>query len=164
MEENKTLNLKTEKTWRLIYRILFGLVAFFLPILVISIKYKLITHFNGYKLSIIGLILCIIIIWRFKTRVMEWINSWEYSLLKYILLGFSRVYLFIIVAVILIVAQKGLENLLFCIEWVCVFECIAYLAIYPLEEKHDHNVKRLLRGAERKEDYIEALKEWKEGN
>ena len=164
MEENKTLNLKTEKTLRLIYRILFSLVAFFLPILVISIKYKLITHFNGYKLSVIALILCIIIIWRFKTQVMEWINSWEYSILKYILLGFSRVYLFIIVAVILTVAQKGLENLLFCIEWICVFECIAYLVIYPLEEKHDHNVKRLIRGAERKEDYIEALKEWKEGN
>ena len=164
MSTSKQLNLKTEKTWRLIFRILFALVAFILPIIIISIKYKLITQFTGYKLSAVGLILCIVVLWRFKTRLMEWINSWEYSIMKYVLIGFSRVYIFLIVLAILIMARQGLENLIFCIEWICVCECIAYLIIYPLEQKHDYNVKRVIRGNERKEDYKEAIRELNGGN
>jgi hypothetical protein len=155
----KNLDLKVEKRWRFIFRILFALVAFVLPVVIISIKYKLITKFTGYKLSAVGLILCIVVLWRFKTRLMEWINSWEYSIMKYILIGFSKVYIFLIVLAILIMARQGLENLIFCIEWICVCECIAYLIIYPLEEKHDYNVKRVIRGIERKEDYKEAIRE-----
>jgi len=164
MSTSKQLNLKTEKIWRLIFRILFALVAFILPIIIISIKYKLITQFTGYKLSAVGLILCIVVLWRFKTRLMEWINSWEYSIMKYVLIGFSRVYIFLIVLAILIMARQGLENLIFCIEWICVCECIAYLIIYPLEQKHDYNVKRVIRGNERKEDYKEAIRELNGGN
>lgn len=160
----KELNLTTEKRWRFIFRTLFALVAFILPIVIISIKYKLITQFTGYKLSAVGLILCVVVLWRFKTRLMEWINSWEYSIMKYVLIGFSKVYIFILVLAILILARQGLENLIFCIEWICVCECLAYLVIYPLEEKHDYNVKRVIRGNERKEDYKAAIKELSGGN
>lgn len=162
--ENKKLNLKTEKLYRLLFRALFVLVAFILPIIIVSIKYKLFTQFNGFKLSVVGLLLCIIILWRFKTQVMEWVQSWEYSIMKYIIVGISRVYIFILTLVILLLARKGLENLIFCIEWVCLCECISYLILYPLEQKHDFNVKRIIRGNERKEDYIEALKETQGGS
>lgn len=155
----KNLDLKVEKRWRFIFRTLFALVAFVLPVVIISLKYKLITQFTGYKLSAVGLILCIVVLWRFKSRLMEWINSWEYSIMKYVLIGFSKVYIFLLVLAILIMARQGLENLIFCIEWICVCECIAYLIIYPLEEKHDYNVKRVIRGIERKEDYKEAIRE-----
>jgi hypothetical protein len=155
----KILDLKVEKRWRFIFRALFALVAFVLPVVIISLKYKLITQFTGYKLSAVGLILCIVVLWRFKSRLMEWINSWEYSIMKYVLIGFSKVYIFLLVLAILVMARQGLENLIFCIEWICVCECIAYLIIYPLEEKHDYNVKRVIRGIERKEDYKEAIRE-----
>ena len=164
MAEKKKLTLKTEKTWRLVFRILFALIAFVLPIVIISFKYKLITQFTGYKLSAIGLILCVVVLWRLKTRLMEWITSWEYSIMKYILIGFSRVYIFLIVLAILVMARQGLENLIFCIEWLCVCECLAYLVIYPLEQKHDYNVKRIIRGNERKEDYRDVIKELNGGN
>lgn len=157
MSENK--DLQTAKTKRLLSRSMFAIIAFILPVIIVSIKYKLITHFNGYKLSAVGLILCIVVIWRFKSKLMNWINSWEYSVMKYVLIGFSRVYLFIIVLTLLLMARQGLDTLIFCVEWICLCECIAYLLIYPLEQKCDYSVKRIIRGIERKEDYKEAIKE-----
>ena len=64
---------------------------------------------------------------------------------------------------LLIMARKGIEDLIFCIEWISLCECIAYLIVYPLEEEHDYNVKRILRGIERKEDYREVIKELQGG-
>lgn len=164
MAEKKKLDLKTAKIYRLISRIVFALIAFILPIVIVSTKYNLITEFTGYKLSAVGLILCIVILWRFKTRLMEWINTWEYSVMKYILIGFSRIYIFMIVLAILLMARQGLESLIFCIEWICLCECIAYLIIYPVEQKFDYEVKRIIRGNERKEDYRDVIKELNGGN
>lgn len=151
--------LQKAKRLRLLFRSLFALFAFFLPCLIISFKYKLITEFTGYKLSVVAVILLIIFIWRFKEKLLEWIKSWEYSIMKYILLGLSKVAIFILTLTILLLARTGLENLIFCIEWICLCECIAYLIIYPFEEKFDNQVKRILRGIERKDDYKEAINE-----
>lgn len=163
MAEKKTLNLKTEKCWRLIFRILFVLVSMVLPIVIIAQKYELITEVTSYKLSVIALLLCVVIIWNLKKRIFDWINSWEYSVMKYILIGFSRIYLFVIVLVLLLLARQGLEDLIFCIEWLSFCECIAYLIIYPIEKFFDHRVKRILRGIERKEDYKEVIEELRGG-
>lgn len=156
MNEN---SLKKAKGLRLLFRSLFALIAFILPCIIVAFKYKLITEYSGYKLSVVGVILIIVLIWRFKDMLLKWIASWEYSIMKYILLGFSKVAVFILVLTILLMARTGLENLIFCIEWICVCECIAYLGIYPVEEKYDNDVKRILRGIERKEDYKEAIQE-----
>ena len=164
MAEDKKLNLKKEKCWRLIFRILFVLIAIVSPIIIVSLKYKLITECTGYKLSLVGAVLCIVVVWNSRKRLFDWIYTWEYSVMKYILIGFSRVYIFIIMLVLLNMAKKGIEDLTFCIEWISLCECVAYLIIYPLEERHDHNVKRILRGIERKEDYKEAIKELQGGN
>ena len=158
------LKLKKAKTYRLIYRILFALVAFILPLIIVSTKYSIVKEFSGYKLTAIGLILCIIVLWRFKSRLMDWVNSWEYSIMKYILIGFSRVYIFLIIVAILLMARQGLEKLIFCIEWICLCECISYLILYPLEQKFDYQVKRIIRGIERKQDYKEAIHEINGGN
>lgn len=151
--------LQKAKRLRLLFRSLFALFAFFLPGLIISLKYKLITEFTGYKLSVVAIVLLIILVWRFKEKLLEWIKSWEYSIMKYILLGLSKVAVFILALTILLLARTGLENLIFCIEWICLCECIAYLVIYPFEEKFDNQVKRILRGIERKSDYKEAINE-----
>ena len=164
MGDTKKLDLKTEKLKRLIVRILFTIIAFVLPVIIIASRYKLISQFTGYKLSAVGLILCVVVLWRFKTNLMEWVNSWEYSIMKYIIIGFSRVYIFLLVLAVLQLARQGIDNLVFCIEWICMCECIAYLVIYPLEQRYDYNVKRILRGNERKEDYKEAIRELSGGN
>ena len=164
MGDTKKLDLKTEKLKRLIVRILFTIIAFVLPVIIIASRYKLISQFTGYKLSAVGLILCVVVLWRFKTNLMEWVNSWEYSIMKYIIIGFSRVYIFLLVLAVLQLAKQGIDNLVFCIEWICMCECIAYLVIYPLEQRYDYNVKRILRGNERKEDYKEAIRELSGGN
>ena len=159
-KENKPKDpLTKEKNFRLFYRILFALAAFVAPLIIVSIKYNLITEFNGYKLSAVGLILCIIILWCFKNKLVEWISNWEYSIMKYILLGFSKVYIFIIILAVLVLAEQEIANLKFCIEWVCVCEAVAYLIFLPLEQSHDYKVKRIIRGNERKEDYKSAIKE-----
>lgn len=159
MADNKRLDLKTEKLYRFIFRVLFTLVSVVIPIVIISFRYKVFSEFSGYKLSVIGIILCVIIVWHFKNQLLEWINTWEYSIMKYILLGFSKVYIFILMLVLLLMARQGIEDLIFCIEWISLCECISYLVIYPLQEKHDYNVKRILRGIERKEDYRDVINE-----
>lgn len=162
MADKKPLDLKKEKCFRLIFRILFVLISMVSPILIIAHKYELITEVTSYKLSVIALLLCVVVVWNLKKRLFDWINSWEYSILKYILIGFSRVYLFIIVLVLLVLARKGLEDLIFCIEWLALCECVAYLIVYPIEKFFDNRVKRILRGIERKEDYKEVIKELRE--
>lgn len=163
MKAKKPLNLRMQKTWRLIFRIFFAVVAFVLPVVIISLKFKLFTEFSGIKITAVGLILIIVVLWRLKSKLTEWINSWEYSVLKYILIGFSRIYIFLIVLAILILAKQGLDAFIFCVEWLCICECIAYLIIYPAEQYFDNNVKRIIRGNERKEDYKEAIKELQQG-
>lgn len=163
MASNK-LNLKREKALRFLFRSLFALSAFLVPVAIIATRYQLITKFNGYKLTAVGILLIVMVVWRFKTQLMTWINNWEYSIMKYILVGFSRVYIYILILIILLLAQKGLEDLIFCIEWVCICEFLAYLVFYPLEQKYDYRVKRIIRGIERKEDYKEVIEELRGGN
>lgn len=156
-----TLSLSKEKKLRLLYRILFALIAFVAPLVFVCLKFEVFTktETTKYKISAVFLIMLVIILWRFKKRLYDWVISWEYSILKYILIGFSRVYLFIIALAILYLSSIGLESVIFCLEWICLCECIAYLIIYPLEMRHDNNIKRLIRKLERKEDYKEAIKE-----
>ena len=55
---NKTqVDITTAKHYRLILRILFCIVDFAIPIVLIGMKYKLFTKFNGIKLTLIGIIL-----------------------------------------------------------------------------------------------------------
>lgn len=153
------LSLAKEKKLRLMYRILFALIAFVAPLVLVCIKFEVFTKATGYKISAIFILMLVIVLWRFKKRLYDWVISWEYSILKYILIGFSRVYLFILMLILLVLVKQGLDTITFCLEWICTCECIAYLIIYPLEMRHDNNIKRLLRKAERKEDYKEAIKE-----
>jgi hypothetical protein len=92
---------------------------------------------------------------------MEWINSWEYSVMKYILIGFSRCYIFILIVVVLLVAKQGIDNLIFVCEWVSVAEIAAYSIIYPIEQKYDFLIKRELRKQETRETNAELLEQLK---
>jgi hypothetical protein len=120
------------------------------------------TQFNGLKLTAMGLLLIVITVWRFKNKLMEWINSWEYSVMKYIFIGFYRCYIFILIAAVLQLAKQGVDSLIFVCEWVSVAEIIAYAILFPLEQKYDFLIKRELRKQETRETNTELLEQLKE--
>lgn len=147
--------IKLAKQNRLWLRILFCLVDFVAPIIIIGMKYKLFTNFNGVKLTLMGAILLLLVLFRFRAKLLAWINSWEYSTFKYILLGLNKIFIFVLVWVVAMLAEAQIGNLAFCLGWIALCSAIAYLAINPFIEKYDYIVKREIR----KEETKEALRE-----
>jgi hypothetical protein len=160
MAENSTkkVDIKTAKRNRLILRILFCLVDFVIPIIFIGIKFKLFTEFNGIKLTIMGIIILLLVVFRFRAKLLTWVNNWEYSVWKYIILGINKIFVFILIWVIAMLAEAQIGNLAFCLGWIAVCSAVAYLAINPYIEKYDYIVKKEIRKSETKE----ALKELQE--
>lgn len=166
-EEKKQLTLEQAKLFRLVCRVAFFLIAFLTPVLITSIKFHIFTQYTHSKISIVGILMILIITWRFKKKVVEWINSWENSnILKHILIGIMRVWPFILIVAIIAVihwsATKIIGDTLFCLEWTCACELFSYLVLYPFEMKMDYQVNRIIRKNERKEDYKEAVREIEE--
>ena len=154
----KKIDIKQAKLYRLILRILFCLVDFVIPIVFIGIKYKLFTQFNGIKLTIMGMILLLLVVFRFRAKLLAWVNNWEYSIWKYIILGINKIFVFLLIWVIAMLAEAQIGNLAFCLGWIAVCSAVAYLAINPFIEKYDYIVKKEIR----KEETKEALRELKE--
>ena len=158
-DTTKKIDINQAKQYRLILRILFCLVDFVIPIIFIGIKYKLFTQFNGLKLTMIGLILLLLILFRFRNKLLEWINTWEYSIWKHILLGINKIFVFILIWCVAMFAEAQIGNLAFCLGWIAVCSAIAYLAINPMIEKYDYIVKKEIRKSETKEALRELNQE-----
>lgn len=154
----KKVDIKQARLYRLILRILFCLVDFVIPIVFIGVKYKLFTQFNGIKLTMMGMILLLLVVFRFRAKLLAWVNNWEYSIWKYIILGINKIFVFLLIWVIAMLAEAQIGNLAFCLGWIAVCSAIAYLAINPFIEKYDYIVKKEIRKSETKE----ALRELKE--
>ena len=173
-KENRQITLEEAKLWRFILRLAFFLIAFLTPVLITCFKFKIFTQCTTTKISITALLILLIVAWRFKQKLFDWINSWENSnLFKHILVGIGRVWPFLLIVSIIVAinltlvksaeaAIKVINEFLFCLEWTCACEVVAYLIIYPIEMKMDFLVKRMITKNERKEDYKEALKEMNE--
>lgn len=162
----KTITLEQAKLWRFICRLAFTLVAFVTPVIITGLKFQMFTAYTHTKISIVGVLVLLVIGWRFKKRIGEWITTWEDSnIFKHILLGIGKVWPFILVVIILGLihwsASQLIGDVLFCLEWTCVCELVSYLIIYPFEMRFDYLVKRMIRKNERKADYKEAIKEMK---
>ena len=157
-DSTKKVDIKVAKRNRLILRILFCLVDFVVPIVLIGIKFKLFTEFNGIKLTIMGVIVLLLVLFRFRTKLLTWVNTWEYSIWKYIVIGINKIFIFILLWVVAMLVEAQIGNLAFCLVWIAVCCAVAYLGINPFIEKYDNIVKRELRKAETKE----ALRELKE--
>lgn len=162
----KTITLEQAKRLRFICRIVFALVAFVAPVLITGFKFKMFTEYTHAKVSIVGVLILLVICWRFKKRIAEWISKWEDSnIFKHILVGISKVWPFMLIVAILGLihwtGSKLIGDALFCLEWTCVCELASYLFIYPFEMKFDYLVKRMIRKNERKADYKEAIREMK---
>ena len=165
----KDITLQQAKRGRLISRLFFAIIAFVVPVILTCVKFKLFSSevVKVYKISFVCILVLLIIFWRFKKRIGEWITKWEdNNIFKWILLGISKVWVFILLVVVLYLctteASKLINDIIFCLEWTCVCELVSYVVIYPVEMKYDYLVKRMIRKQERKEDYKEAIKELKE--
>lgn len=174
MREGKQITLTQAKLWRFILRIVFIITSVVLPLVIIGTKFKLFTQSTTTKWSITGIVLVLIVAWRFKKRIADWINSWEDSnVFKWIFIGIGKVWPFLLVVVLLATIQLSLKDIsdkanklltdtLFCLEWVSTLELVTYLFIYPIEMRFDYLVHRMIRKNERKADFKEAMKEMKE--
>ena len=162
--EGRQITLAQAKRMRLILRLAFALLAFVTPMLIIGFKFQLFTQATHVKWSVAAIVLMLVVAWRFKKRIAEWINSWEDSnVMKHILVGIGKVWPFALVVALLGVlhwnGSKLIGDCLFCLEWTCVCELVAYLFVYPMEMRFDWLVKRMIRKEERKADYKEAIRE-----
>ena len=146
-----TMPIKIAKRNRLICFIAFMLVDLVAPMLIIGFKYKFFTEFNGYKLTVMGAFVLVILFLKFRNKIMERVAKWEYSVIKYIILGLNKCVMFIILSVLCHLALKGTEDIIFCVDWILVCSLIAYLVIQPFEERYDAIVKRELRKTEMRE-------------
>lgn len=163
----KQYTLEQAKKYRLILRIAFAIVSFIVPLVIILIKFEIFTKATTTKVSILGILMLVLVAWRFKNKIGTWINSWENSnIFKHILIGISKIWVFILMLIILYIVKnditKTLSDLIFCIEWISVCEAFSYMVLYPLEMKFSHIIERNIRKQERKEDYKEAIKELSE--
>lgn len=173
-ENKKQISLEQAKLWRFILRIVFIIVSVVLPLVIIGTKFKLFSQATTTKWSITAIVLVLIVAWRFKKKLGEWINKWENSnIFKWILLGIGKVWPFLLIVSILAALQysskkitdaaaKMLTDTLFVLEWMSVCELVSYLIIYPIEMKFDYLVQRMIRKNERKADFKEAMKEMRE--
>lgn len=171
------MTIKKARALRFLCRLAFTLVGYVAPIYIMLAMFEISVVIKTTRFTLIGLfiiLLAIILLWKYKNNITTWINSWEYSIFKHILIGFSKVYIYIILviftaalktfvvkqaAISITMLTTSLDTLLFCLIGVCTCQCIAYLIIYPLEQKCDFIVKRLLRKKERIEDIKEAIRE-----
>jgi hypothetical protein len=144
-------DIAKDKRIRFLMRLLFVLFAFIAPIIVIEIKYDLFTKFNGWKLSMVGLLVVVSLIYRFKNRLLAWLNAWEYSAFKYVLVGFSKIAIFVVIVVVAHMAQREASNVVFVLDWYLAFNAVAYLICLPIEEHYDYYIKREIRKQEMRE-------------
>lgn len=178
--------LKKAKLWRFILRILFFVVAIILPAVLMITHFELTKEVTTTKTKVtfygfIVFFILFVLIWKFKGKLGAWIEKWEYSYMKYFFIGLSKIWIYILVAIVIIytkatinsaveLATNGIKTAVstafntieYCIIVIASCETVAYLVIAPIEEKFDYQVKRYIRKQERKEDYKEAIREMHE--
>jgi hypothetical protein len=152
--------LKKYKNQRFWLRVLFVIVAYVAPLLILAFRFNFFEMREaGVKVSGTFIILSILLLFQFKKELYTWIESWEFGLLKIILLGFAKVWAFLLALGLIAVARFGINNIEFIVGWIAFPQIIAYLAIKPFSERADFFVKRELRKLETRE----ALQEDRNG-
>lgn len=173
-------DIKKEKKLRLFYRILFFCVVLVIPCVIWACNYQFMHTKTITKISIMFLLVAYVLCRRFKEELKNWINSWEYSSLKYILLGIGKNIWSIIIIVLCIILSfklpkwfdlakseldillKTLQKFLICLSATAVCQIIGYIIILPLEAKYDFLIKRELRKQEIRETNAEQLNDIRE--
>ena len=144
-------DIKKDKRRRLICRIAFFLVAVVFPLIVVERRYAIIKEPNAYSIPLVFIVSVLLLLYRFRAEVIKWINAWEYSFLKHILLGINSVAVLLLLLVVLMAAQREMDNLINIIQWILIWSIVGYSIILPLEKRFDYYVKRELRKQEYRE-------------
>lgn len=170
-------NVKKEKRLRFLYRVIFFLVTLVTPCIIWGCNYPLMQTRTRTKVSIMFLLVTYVLCRRFKDELKNWISSWEYSSLKYILLGIGKNIWYIIVMALCVylsmklpkwcnlakeqmdVLLKTLQKFLICLSATCLCQLVGYIIIIPLERKYDFLIKRELRKQEVRETNAEQLED-----
>lgn len=173
-------NIQKEKRLRLIYRIMFFLVTLVTPCIIWAVNYKFMYTRTITKISIIFLLVSYVLCKRFKDVIRTWVNSWEYSSLKYILIGIGKNIWYIIVLIFCVILStklpgwfslakestnvllKTLQKFLICLSATAICQLVGYVVIYPFERKYDFLIKRELRKQETRETNAEQLDDIRE--
>lgn len=144
--------IKKHKRNRFWLRLLFILVAYVTPLAILAFKFDFFQMREAeLKISSTFIIVGVLLLFQFKKEVYTWIESWEFSLLKIVLLGFAKVWAFLLALGLIAVARFGIDNIEFIVGWIAFPQIAAYLIIKPFSEREDHYVKRELRKLEIKE-------------
>jgi hypothetical protein len=145
-------NINKYKRQRFWLRLLFIAIAYLIPLIVMGFKFDFFTFREAeIKVSGLFLIVSIMLLFQFKKEVYTWIESWEFSLLKVVLLGLAKVWAFILALGVIALARYGIDNIEFIIGWVAIPQIISYLFVKPFSEQADYKVKKEIRKLEIKE-------------
>lgn len=171
--------LGKERFLRILFRVLFFGSTVLAPLLLMYLQFNFIktASVTKVRVSFICIIIAIVIIKRFGGQIKEWINGWEYSPAKYIILGLSKNIFWIILLVSsvlisyklkgwveyttaqLVELQSKIQKFLLLFVEISLFELLGYCIFYPLEQKFDYIIKRELRKQETREVNDELLDE-----
>lgn len=144
-------DLKYDKRMRMWARILFFVITLLTPVVMISYRYDFFRRIDAYSITFVGAVVLIILMYRFRNELIAWVNDWEYSAFKHIILGLNRVIVPILIYAIIKLGQRGVTDLIFVIEWITLTTVIGYLLVLPIEKHYDFHVKRELRKKEMRE-------------
>jgi hypothetical protein len=140
---------KRQRFW---LRVLFIAVAYLVPLAILAFKFNFFYMKEAeLKISATFIIVGVLLLFQFKKEVYTWIESWEFSLLKIVLLGLAKVWAFILAIALITVARYGIDNIEFIVGWIAIPQIAAYLAIKPFAEKEDYLLKKEIRKSEIKE-------------
>lgn len=144
--------LAKQKRNRFWLRLLFIVVAYVIPFTILAIRFNFFEFKEAQvKVSGVVILLGVLILFQFRSEVATWIQSWEFSLTKVILLGLGKVWAFLLALGIITLARYGLSNIEYIVGWISIPQIIAYLFIKPFSEQADYLVKKEIRKSEIKE-------------
>ncbi len=144
--------LSKQKRLRFWLRFLFLIVAYVLPFTILAIKFEFFKFREAdVKITGVAILIGVLLLFQFRKEVQTWIESWEFSLTKVILLGLGKVWAFLLVLGMITLARYGINNIEFIAGWISIPQIIAYLFIKPFSEQADYLVKKEIRKSEIKE-------------
>jgi hypothetical protein len=146
---DKIKKFKRQRFW---LRMLFVAIAYVLPFTILAIRFDFF-QFKEAEVKVSGVVLLIgvLLLFQFRKELHTWIEGWEFSLLKIVLLGFAKVWAFLLAIGIITLAKYGLENIEYIVGWLSIPQIVAYLAVKPFSEQANYNVQREIRKLEIKE-------------
>lgn len=152
------MTIRKAKIFRLVFELLFISVGFIMPLLIIIDKYDMRSKRVAQNLVPVAVLIIILLFYKYKKQIIDFITAWEYSVFKYVLLGINKVLIFILILGLIYLIDKEAATikhsatlLKFCLQWTCALNIFAYIALQPVASYFDNYIKRETRKTEMRE-------------